>query len=160
MILTDREKTLIVTSFRLVVPISETVGDLFYGHLFQEKPQYRALFPEDMAKQKRKLLTMLEFICKSLDWTEGQWDEEVDPQDDLLLVILALGRRHDALYGIPEEAYGPVEAALMWTLDQGLGEAFTPEHQQAWTKLYRILAMTMQMGAKTSRVDMELGRVA
>ena len=160
MTLTDSEKDLIVTSYRLVVPISETVADLFYGHLFEEKPQYRELFPDDMTRQKRKFLTMLTFITRSLDWTEDQWRENVDPEDDLFLVVLALGRRHHSLYKIPGDAYGPVEAALLWSLDQGLGGAFTPELRQVWTKLYRILTMTMRMGAKASRIDMEFGRVA
>ena len=67
MTLTDSEKNLIVTSYRLVVPISETVADLFYGRLFRVNPEYRALFPDDMTKQKRKLMMMLTFITKSLD---------------------------------------------------------------------------------------------
>ena len=160
MILTDSEKRLIVSSYRLLVPVSETVADLFYGHLFQEKPQYRQLFPEDMTRQKRKLMTMLAFIVQSLDWTEDQWREDVEPEDDLCLVVLALGRRHHSLYRVPEEAYGPVETALMWTLDQGLGQAFTSELREAWSKLYRVLAITMKMGAKASSVDMDFGRVA
>ena len=158
--LTDREKSLIVSSYRLVVPVTETVADLFYEHLFQKKPQYRQLFSKDMTKQKRKLMTMLAFIVKSLDWTEDQWKEDVEPEDDLCLVVLALGRRHHSLYKIPEEAYGPVEAALMWSLDQGLGEAFTSELHEAWTKLYRSLATTMKMGAKASSIGMDFGRVA
>ena len=160
MILTDNEKKLIASSFRLLVPVSETVADLFYGYLFQDKPQYRDLFPEDMTRQKRKLVTMLAFIANSIDWTEDQWMEEVNPEDDLCLVVLALGRRHHNLYKIPDDAYGPVEDALMWSLDQGLGEAFTPDLQQAWTKLYRVLETTMKMGAKASSIDMDFGRVA
>ena len=160
MILTDNEKHLIASSYRLVVPVSETVGDLFYERLFDEMPQYRELFPADMTRQKRKLMTMLAFITKSLDWTEEQWSEGVELEDDLCLVVLALGRRHHSLYKIPDEAYGPVEAALLWSLDQGLGRVFTPELRRAWTKLYRVLAMTMKMGAKASRVNVDFGRVA
>ena len=160
MILTDSEKHLIASSYRLVVPVAETVADLFYKRLFDEKPQYRKLFPEDMTRQKRKLMTMLAFITKSLDWTEEQWNDNVEPEDDLCLVVLALGRRHHSLYKIPDEAYGPVEVVLLWSLDQGLGRVFTPELRQAWAKLYRVLAMTMKMGAKTSRINIEFGRVA
>ena len=160
MILTSTEKHLVVDTYRLVGPISETVADLFYRRLFEERPQYRGLFPEDMAKQKRKFMMMLTFITKSLDWTEDQWKDEVAPEDDLLLVVLALGRRHHSLYKIPEDAYEPVEGALLWALDQGLGAAFTPELRLAWTKLYRILATSMRMGSRASRVRMEFGRIA
>ena len=117
------------------------------------------LFPEDMTKQKRKLMAMLAFITKSLDWTEAQWKEDVAPEEDLFLVVLALGRRHHSLYKIPDDAYGPVEVALLWALDQGLGQTFTPELRQAWTKLYRALATNMKMGAKTSRIKMDFGRI-
>ena len=159
-VLTADEKRMIVSTYRLVVPISETVGDLFYRRLFGEQPQYRDLFPEEMSKQKQKLMSMLAFITKSLDWTEDQWKEDVRAEEDLFLVVLALGRRHHSLYNIPGEAYGPVETALLWALDQGLGQTFTPELRQAWTKLYRALATSMQLGAKTSRINMEFGRIA
>ena len=159
-VLTAGEKQMIVSTYRLVVPISETVGDLFYRRLFEEQPQYRELFPDDMTKQKQKLMSMLAFITKSLNWTEEQWQEDVRAEEDLFLVVLALGRRHHSLYKIPDEAYGPVETALLWALDQGLGQAFTPELRQAWTKLYRALATSMQLGAKSSRINPEFGRIA
>ena len=158
-LLTADEKQMIVRSFRLIAPISETVGDLFYKRLFETQPQYRELFPEDMSKQKRKLTTMLAFIAKCLDWTEGQWRQNIRPDDDLFLVVLALGRRHHVLYKIPDDAYGPVGASLLWTLEQGLGEAFTKELRQAWSKLYTVLATSMQLGAKSSRIKIEFGYV-
>lgn len=159
-LLSADEKHLIVGTYRLIVPVWETVADLFYGRLFEDKPQYRELFPDDMTKQKRKLMAMLAFITKSLDWTEEQWQETVAPQEDLFLVVLALGRRHHALYKVPDDAYGPVELALMWALDQGLGQAFTPELRQAWGKLYRVLSTSMRMGARASSIKMEFGRIS
>ena len=159
-LLTATEKQMIVGTYRLIVPVAETVADLFYGRLFEDRPQYRALFPDDMTKQKHKLVGMLAFITKSMDWTEKQWREDVNPQEDLFLVVLALGRRHHELYKIPEDSYGPVEQALIWALDQGLGQSFTPELCVAWTKLYRALATSMKMGAKASRIKMDFGRVA
>lgn len=158
-LLSDEEKRLIVGAFRLIVPVAETVADLFYARLFEDRPHYRKLFPDDMSGQKRKLIAMLSFITKSLDWTEEEWRDDVDPQDDLFLVVLALGRRHHDLYKIPEDSYEPVEVSLMWALDQGLGQAFTPELRRAWTKLYRSLATSMKIGAKASRIKMEFGRI-
>ena len=154
------EKSLIVGTYRLIVPIWETVADLFYRRLFEDQPQYRQLFPEDMTGQKRKLMTMLAFITKSLDWTEEQWKEDVAPQQDLFLVVLALGRRHHELYKIPDDSYAPVGGALLWALDQGLGQAFTPEIRVAWSKLYSALSTSMQMGAKLSSIKMDFGRIA
>ena len=153
------ERSLIVGTYRLIVPVWETVADLFYGRLFEDQPHYRQLFPDDMAKQKRKLMTMLAFITKSLEWTEERWREDVPPQHDLFLVVLALGRRHHVLYKIPDDSYGPVEKALLWALDQGLGQAFTPEIRVAWSKLYGALSTSMQMGGKLSSIKMDFGRI-
>ncbi len=158
--LTDPEKRAVLDSWRLVVPIADTAGDLFYDRLFVIAPEVRGLFPEDMSKQKRKLLTMLAFIVKSLDWTADQWKAEVEQSDDLCLVVLAMGRRHAALYHIPDESYAPVGEALLWTLDQGLGQAFTPEVRAAWAKLYGVVATTMKLGARAAKIDPKHGEVA
>ena len=158
--LTQEEKQAVVNSWRLVVPIKETAADLFYRRLFELRPDYLEFFPEDMASQKRKLVTMLAFIVKAMDWMESEWEADVDPEDDLALVVLAKGRRHASLYKIPDDSYGPVGEALLWTLDQGLGGAFTDEVRGAWTHLYKVLATTMKLGGKAAKVEMGLGRVA
>lgn len=145
--ITDAEKKAIVNSWRLVEPIAETAADLFYRRLFELRPKYRSLFPEDMTMQKQKLLKMLGFIVKSLDWPDHAWRDTVPAEQDLFLVVLAMGRRHHELYEIPDESYGPVGEALLWTLDYGLGpEVFTPDVKAAWTRVYTLLANTMKMG--------------
>jgi len=158
--LTDLERKTILESWRRVVPIAETAADLFYGRLFEIAPEYRALFPEDLTAQKRKLVTMLSFVVKSMDWSDERWRDEVDPEQDLCLVVLAMGRRHAVLYRIPEDSYGPVGEALLWTLEHGLGPAFTPEVRAAWTKLYGAVSTTMKVGARSSKVELGLGQVA
>jgi len=145
--LTEADRYAVRQSFRLVVPIGDTAAELFYKRLFELRPDYRALFKGDIASQKRKLLRMLAFIVKSLDFSDEQWRDDVPPEQDLMLVVLALGRRHTELYRIPSESYGVVAEALLWTLDYGLGEAFTPEVRAAWTRLYTLLAQTMRLGA-------------
>jgi hemoglobin-like flavoprotein len=144
---TDPEKEAIRRSWRLVVPIAETAADLFYRRLFELRPEYRVLFPSDISSQKQKLVKMLAFVVKALDWSEDEWEDEVNPSDDLMLVVLALGRRHTLLYRIPDDSYDSVGQALIWTLNYGLGEAFTPQVSAAWLRLYTLLAQTMRMGA-------------
>ena len=158
--LTDQEKVAVRDSWRLVVPISQTAADLFYQRLFEIAKELRPLFADDLSTQKTKLVTMLSFIVKSIDWADDSWREEVDPKEDLCFVVLAMGRRHAELYQVPEASYGAVGEALLWTLDQGLGEAFTPEVRAAWTKLYGMVATTMKMGARSSSIDDRIGEVA
>jgi hemoglobin-like flavoprotein len=144
--LTDTEKDALKRSWRLVIPIADTAADLFYKRLFELRPDYRRLFPDDMTAQKHKLLRMLAFVLRAVDWTDEQWRGDVAPDEDLMLVVLALGRRHSKLYQIPDESYGVVGEALLWTLGYGLGDAFTEDVKRAWTELYTSLARTMRMG--------------
>jgi hemoglobin-like flavoprotein len=146
-VFSDAEKEAIKRSWRLVIPIAETAADLFYRRLFELEPRYRQLFPADLSAQKRKLVRMLAFIVKSVDWAQSEWRDDVDPSEDLMLVVLALGRRHSQLYKIPSESYETVGNALFWTLEQGLGNALTPDVRDAWGRLYGLLAQTMQMGS-------------
>ena len=52
-------------------------------------------------------------------------------------------------YGVKAEHYDKVGAALLWTLEQGLGESWTPETAEAWTETYKIVASTMINAAYT-----------
>lgn len=151
----DAEKNAIRRSWRLCIPIAETVADLFYRRLFELAPQYRDLFSADMSAQKKKLIRMLAFIVKSMEWSDEQWADEVNPDEDLMLVVLALGRRHTHLYRVPKEAYAVVGEALMWTLKQGLGDALDAKTSSAWALLYELLSKTMMMAGQVE-VEMDV----
>lgn len=150
MLLSDHEKQDIRRTWRLVeqAALMETATELFYKHLFETHPEYRAQFPEDMSGQIRKLAKTLDFAVKTLNWDSGDWREgAVDAESDLFLILTAMGRRHKKAYGVTNAQYGPVGASLLNALDLGLGQAFTPEVKVAWTKLYTLIAQTMQLGA-------------
>ena len=151
--LSDDEKKILRDTWRLVVPIMDTAGDLFYRRLFELQPAYRQLFPEDMSSQKRKLIAMLGFAVRTVDWADETWAQDVANEDDLFLVVLALGRRHTLLYKVPEEAFPTVGEALLWTLGMGLGQAFTAEARAAWAKLYNLLSATMLIGARQAGAE-------
>lgn len=150
--LTEEHKQAIRRSWRLLEPLGDTVSDLFYRRLFEIRPDLRRLFPEDMAAQKKKLFKMLAFAIKSIDWPIEEWQRDIDPENDLFLVVLALGRRHRRLYNVDDEHYGPVGEALVWTLEQGLGHVFEGTVQEAWTQLYTMLATTMKIASSATFV--------
>jgi nitric oxide dioxygenase len=129
--MTPHQIKLVQTSFAKVAPIAATAADLFYGRLFEIAPQVRAMFPDDLSDQKKKLMAMLGFAVAGLSHL-----------DTLVPAVQALGRRHVG-YGVTAAHYTPVGAALLWTLQQGLGEAFTPEVKDAWATAYIILSTTM-----------------
>jgi hemoglobin-like flavoprotein len=118
-------------SFAKVVPISEQAAMLFYGRLFKIAPAIRPLFRGDMVEQGRKLMATLSVVVTGLANLES-----------LLPAASALAKRHVG-YGVKAADYQPVGAALLWTLERGLGEQWTPQLAAAWTEAYTVLANFM-----------------
>jgi hemoglobin-like flavoprotein len=132
---TERDLMLVRESFDRVVPIAGVAADMFYERLFYMAPSLRRLFPADMRDQKRKLMVMLASAVQGLA-----------NLDMLVPVLTQLGARH-AIYGVTDEHYKVAGEALIWTLERGLGNAFTPDVERAWVRVYRLMAATMQAGA-------------
>jgi hemoglobin-like flavoprotein len=133
--MTPEQITLVQNSFKNVVPIADKAADLFYDRLFTIAPEVRSLFPDDISGQKKKLIQMLATAVSNLHNVET-----------ILPAVQDLGRRHVA-YGVTDKHYEPVGAALLWTLEQGLGAGFTPTVKEAWTAAYVTLAGVMQKAA-------------
>lgn len=133
--MTPEQKQLVQTSFQKVLPIADTAAALFYDRLFELDPDLRRLFRGDMKEQGRKLMQMIAFAVKSLNRL-----------DELVPLVESLGARHTA-YGVKDAHYETVGAALLWTLEKGLGDSFTKEVKDAWTAVYTLLAETMKSAA-------------
>ena len=133
--MTLEEISLVQESWKKVLPIKEAAAELFYGKLFELDPSLRALFKGDMKDQGRKLMAMINTAIGGLTRLE-----------DLVPVVQGLGRRH-VTYGVKDAHYGTVASALLWTLEKGLGAAFTPPVKAAWVKAYTVLADTMKAAA-------------
>lgn len=129
--MTPNQIKLVQASFAQVAPIAATAADLFYGRLFETAPHVRAMFPEDISEQKKKLMAMLGTVVAGLN-----------NLDTLMPAVRALGRRHGG-YGVKAQHYAPVGSALLWTLEKGLGAAFTPDVKDAWATAYIVLSTTM-----------------
>jgi len=135
-ILKDSDRQLVQETFAKVEPIAEAAAEMFYNRLFELDPSLSALFKGDMKEQGRKLMGMIKTAVRGLDNVAK-----------LIPAVEELGRRH-ATYGVESKHYDTVGEALLWTLEQGLGEAFTEQARMAWTNVYSILAGTMQSAAK------------
>lgn len=119
---------LIQDSFAKVAPISEQAAVLFYGRLFEVAPSVRAMFPDDMSEQRKKLMATLALVVNGLSNLEA-----------VLPAASALAKRH-VNYGAKPEHYPVVGGALLWTLEKGLGDAWTPEVSDAWIAAYGTLS--------------------
>jgi hemoglobin-like flavoprotein len=130
--MTPDAQRLVRDSFAKIVPNAEAAAGMFYDRLFVLDPSLRPLFKGDMTYQGRKLMTMI-----------GTAVANLHRLDTIVPAVQDLGRRH-AGYGVAPSHYQTVAAALLWTLEQGLGDEFTSETRQAWVECYTTLASTMQ----------------
>jgi hemoglobin-like flavoprotein len=133
--MTPTHKQLVKESWTKVLPIKETAAELFYGRLFEVYPEVKPLFKGDMKDQGRKLMAMLNTAVNSLDNIEA-----------LIEPLKNSGKAH-AAYGVKAEDYDKVGDSFLWTLEKGLGDAFTPDVKEAWTVVYTTVAGVMIQGA-------------
>jgi hemoglobin-like flavoprotein len=126
--MTPAQVQLVQQSFAKVAPISEAAAVIFYDRLFEVAPQVKSMFPTDMTEQRKKLMATLAVVVGGLGNLES-----------ILPAASALATRHVS-YGAKAEHYPVVGAALLWTLEKGLGEGWTPEVADAWTAAYGTLS--------------------
>ena len=119
---------LVQKTFAEVAPIAEQAASLFYGKLFEIAPEVKPMFKSDMVEQGRKLMSTLSVVVRGLS-----------DMPSILPAASALAKKH-VTYGVKASHYEPVGAALLWTLEKGLGDKWTPEVAGAWTEAYVTLS--------------------
>jgi hemoglobin-like flavoprotein len=126
--MTPQQVKAIQESFARLAPISEQAAALFYGRLFEIAPSVKPLFRGEMLEQGRKLMATLGLVVDGLSKLES-----------ILPAASRLAKRH-VDYGVKPAHYEPVGAALLWTLERGLGDQWTPELSATWAAAYTILS--------------------
>ena len=127
----DNAVELVQSTFAKVAPIADQAATMFYARLFEIAPEVRPLFKADLTEQGAKLMQMIGTAVASLT-----------NLDALVPVAQDLAKRHID-YGVTKEHYAMVGEALIWTLEQGLGDAFTADVKQAWVDVYGLLSSVM-----------------
>ncbi|MEP1487390.1 MAG: globin family protein [Algibacter sp.] len=131
----EKTITLVQESFEKVKPIAATAADIFYAKLFELDPALKPLFPTDkegaMIEQGNKLMTMLGAAVAGLSNLEA-----------LMPVLKNLGKRH-VEYRVEPSHYDTVGAALLGTLEAGLGDDFTSDVKDAWASVYGTMSSVM-----------------
>lgn len=126
---------LVQDSFEKVKPIAPAAAEIFYSKLFELDPALKPLFPTDkegaMVEQGNKLMTMLGAAVAGLSNIEA-----------LIPVLEGLGKRH-VEYRVEPSHYNTVGAALLGTLEAGLGDDFTTEVKNAWAEVYGTMTDVM-----------------
>jgi hemoglobin-like flavoprotein len=133
--MTPEQVSIVQESWKKLVPIAEQAAALFYGRLFELDPELKPMFKTDLVSQGRKLTSMINTAVVNLHRVES-----------IVPAVQALGRRPVG-YGVKESNYDTVGAALLWTLEQGLGADFDDGAEAAWAEAYGILATAMKDAA-------------
>jgi hemoglobin-like flavoprotein len=142
--MTPEQQELIRQSWRRFDPRLRGASVQFYDRLFDLDPAVQPLFAGvDLVQQEQKLMSMLAEIVRVIDRPE-----------ELIAPVAALGRRHEH-YGVKDADYDSVGAALLWTLEQGLGDEFTPEVRAAWAEAYLTVATVMRRAATREQLTGE-----
>ena len=136
--MTPQQIELVQGSWKKVQPISDAAAGMFYGRLFELDPSLKPLFKGDMKEQGKKLMGMIAVAVGGLSRL-----------DAIVPKVQELGRRH-VRYGVKDQHYETVAAALLWTLQKGLGDAFTPDVKEAWVTTYGVLSKTMKDAAASA----------
>ena len=134
--MTPEQAQIIKLTFAQVMRDRDRVGRMFYDRLFSIAPEVKPLFRGDIAEQSRKLMDTLALAVGMLR-----------DMPTLVITLEGLARRHVG-YGVKDEHYDKVGEALLWTLEKGLGDAFTTQVRDAWTALYVAVAQIMRDAAK------------
>ncbi len=137
---------LVQNTFEKVEPIAQQTGELFYQRLFEMDPTIRPLFKGDIKKQGLMLMTVIGLAVRGLDRPQSM-QEAVD----------ALGKRH-AGYGVGNADYNTFGAALIWALDQTMGNDFTPEVKEAWVEAFGVLSDAMKKATSSVTSNMTPAR--
>jgi len=131
-----QRRQLVTESWKSLAPNGALVGAIFYRRLFEIDPALRPMFSAvTLDEQIHKLVTMLDLVV--------HW---LDVPDKVVPVLKKLGERHST-YGVQDDHYGKVGAALIGTLEEGLGDKFTPELRSAWIEAFVLISSLMRRGA-------------
>jgi hemoglobin-like flavoprotein len=125
--------------FARIAPIREEIGGLFYGKLFEMDPGLRPLFGDNLEAQSRMLMTAIQMVIDSLDSPEN-----------VARHLSEVGRRHGA-YGAQMRDFDTFGAALIWSLQQGLGPDYTPQFETGWVGAFDLIRNVMRGGVKAQQ---------
>jgi hemoglobin-like flavoprotein len=106
----------------------------FYDRFFEACPDARRLFPGDMERQHLKLMDTIAALVGTLD------------NQALFQSIITQTARQHARFGVTSSQLNAFGDALISSLEQQFGPAFTPELKQAWIALYAAIQTEMLSG--------------
>ena len=122
---------LVETSFRKLLPEAESTAEIFYERLYEVAPTVRSLFKGEAQERRAQLWYILNTAVDGLSDLE-----------ELVPKVQDFGRRYIG-HRVKKKDYEHVGEALLWTLEQKLGQNFTPTVQKAWSSVYTLISSVL-----------------
>lgn len=124
-------------SLEIVVARQPEITPRFYEILFERYPQAAPLFGRNRRQNQARMLQ--DAIVAVVDHVEdAEW---------LTTTLHAMGKKH-VDYGVKDEMYAWVGEALLATLAEHAGEAWSPEVATAWAEAYAAISGLMIAGSR------------
>jgi len=123
------------SSFDIVIDRRPDLTVRFYEILFARNPELQPMFRRDRGVQAKMLAEAITAVLDHLE--DASW---------LQSTLATLGAKH-VEYGVTPPMYDIVGGALLETLAEAAGDAWTPEVATQWTLAYQAIATMMQAGA-------------
>lgn len=136
----SEDQRLLRESLDLLVPVADELVAAFYDRLCTDHPEVWAMFPPILGVRRARFLDAIMVLVTHYDRPR-----------ELLPAFAALGRRHER-YGVTIEHYAVVGAALVDTMRDLAGAAWTEDYQGAWIRACTFAASyMMQEGVRTEQ---------
>ena len=134
-VLSDFSARLIKNSFSLAMADPPKAMEYFFGRLFAANPEIRVLFPLAMTQTRLAVFDALAGLI---------WNIDSPRACEQLLGYLARDHRK---FGVKEKHYRPFFDALLVTIEQLAGAAWTAETTAAWQAALDYFAAVMRASA-------------
>jgi len=143
--LTEEMKLEVSETWQLVAQDMERHGVAFFKRIFELAPEALQLFS---FKDEANLYEShsLKVHATKVMTTVGVAVAGLTDLEKLVPVLKALGERHKARGVLPAH-YDVVGAALLYTLEHGLGDRWSDNVRTAWSSVYTLVSTTMIEGA-------------
>jgi len=136
-------------SWRQLTSLGSPAAALLCHNFFALQPQLRTQLRDGLVQHCRRLYELVEAVVITLD------------NQERLARILRFERRRHADLGLLASRYDSVAAALLKTLDQTLGDAFSAEVEGAWIEALGLVAETVtRVGGPPQSATSEPARLA
>lgn len=148
----QRQIEIIQGSYQQITPISSVVGEKFYNRLFEIAPELRPMFDGAFAGPGGKFRVISQVVERHVRALVSQPVTPMGEKPPILPAMMELGRRH-ANSPITGEHFDKMKEALLWTLEDVLGDNFRHETRECWSSAYDGVADMIQRAMDAARQE-------